>query len=169
MKYLDLSKKSLIGILKPKKNNGRTSLSQDWQWGGDSRQNCKTPRYHVWLQPMLEISKKYGPGGMIMSLNRRLFALRRLSNHLDNKLIMTMVDGLFISKIRYGIQLMGKVRIKETDPTNKDFDNIQMVQNKLLRMLTKTKLKDMVSTKSRLNQTNMMSVNQINAQITKTG
>ena len=82
---------------------------------------------------------------------------------------MKMVDGLFISKICYGIQLMGKVRIKETDPTNKDFDNIQMVQNKLLRMLTKTKLKDMVSTKSRLNQTNMMSVNQINAQITKTG
>ena len=114
-------------------------------------------------------SQIYGTGGVIMSLNRRLFALRRLSNHLDNKLIMTMVDGLFISKIRYGIQLMGKVRIKETDPTNKDFDNIQMVQNKLLRMLTKTKLKDMVSTKSRLNQTNMMSVNQINAQITKTG
>ena len=36
-------------------------------------------------------------------------------------------------------------------------------------MLTKTKLKDMVSTKSLLNQTNMMSVNQINAQIKDTG
>ena len=72
---------------------------------------------------------------------------------------------IFTSKIRYGLQLLGKVRLHESDPKNKDFDNIQKVQNKLIRMLTNTKLLDKVSTASLLQKTNMMSVNQINGQI----
>ena len=81
-----------------------------------------------------------------MSLNRRLFIIRRLRNHLRNSSLLKLVDGLFMSKIRYGLQLVGKVRLTESDPSNKDIENIQKVQNKLLRMLTKTKLMDMVST-----------------------
>ena len=34
--------------------------------------------------------------------------------------LMNLVDGLFISKIRCGLQLIGKVRLHETYPTNKD-------------------------------------------------
>ena len=83
---------------------------------------------------------------MIMSLNRRLFTIRRLRNHLSNSFLLKLVDCLFMSKIRYGLQLIGKVRLTESDPSNKDIENIQKVQNKLLRMLTKTKLMDMVST-----------------------
>ena len=81
-----------------------------------------------------------------MSLNRILFIIRRLRNHLRNSSLLKLVDGLFMSKIRYGLQLVGKVRLTESDPSNKDIENIQKVQNKLLRMLTKTKLMDMVST-----------------------
>ena len=90
---------------------------------------------------------------MIMSLNRRLFTIRRLRNHLSNSFLLKLVDGLFMSKIRYGLQLIGKVRLTESDPSNKDIENIQKVQNKLLRMLTKTKLMDMVSTATLLKQT----------------
>ena len=107
----------------------------------------------------------YGSGGTIMSLNRRLFLLSRLKNHLSKASILKMADGIFTSKIRYGLQMMGKVRMKESDPTNKDFESIQKVQNKLLRMLTNTKLLDMISTQSLLQKTNMMSVNQMNCQI----
>ena len=46
-----------------------------------------------------------------------------------------------------------------------DIENIQKVQNKLLRMITNTKLTDRVSTETLLKQTNSMSVNQINGQI----
>ena len=88
-----------------------------------------------------------------MSLNRRLFIIRRLRNHLRNSSLLKLVDGLFMSKIRYGLQLVGKVRLTESDPSNKDIENIQKVQNKLLRMLTKTKLMDMVSTATLLKQT----------------
>ena len=35
----------------------------------------------------------YGTGGVIMALNRRLFTLRRLKNHLNNKSLMKLVDG----------------------------------------------------------------------------
>ena len=100
-----------------------------------------------------------------MSLNRRLFLLSRLRNHLSKASILKMADGIFTSKIRCGLQMMGKVRLQDSDPTNKDFDSIQKVQNKLVRMLTNTKLLDMISTESLLQKTNMLSVNQLNCQI----
>ena len=107
----------------------------------------------------------YGSGGVIMSLNRRLFAIRRLKNHLNEKCLLKLADGLFTSKIRFGLQLLAKVRLTDDDPHNQDIENIQKVQNKLLRMLTNTKLLDMVSTASLLTKTNSLSVNQMNAQI----
>ena len=107
----------------------------------------------------------YGAGGVIMSLNRRLFAIRRLKNHLNEKSLLKLADGLFTSKIRFGLQLLAKVRLNDADPLNQDIENIQKVQNKLLRMLTNTKLLDMVSTASLLTKTNFLSVNQLNAQI----
>ena len=100
-----------------------------------------------------------------MSLNRRLFTIRRLRNHLNDASLLKLVDGIFTSKIHYGIQLLGKVRMCDNDPTNKDFDNIQKIQNKLVRMLTKTSLTDKVSTASLLKKCNMLSVNQLNGQI----
>ena len=101
----------------------------------------------------------------MISIIRRLFTIRRLRNHLNSTAIMELVDGLFTSKIRYGLQLIAKVRLNETDPSNKDVENIQKVQNKLLRMLTNTKLLDMVRTSTLLKKTNIMSVNQLNCQI----
>ena len=47
----------------------------------------------------------YGTGGVISSINRRLFTLRRLK-----------YLGLFMSKIRFGLQLIAKVRLCESDP-----------------------------------------------------
>ena len=76
-----------------------------------------------------------------------------------------MVDGLFISKIRYGLQLYGRVRVSGNDPECAEFKGIQLVQNKLLRTLNGTKVKDMISIANLLDKFNMLSVNQLNAQI----
>ena len=76
-----------------------------------------------------------------------------------------MVDGIFVSKIRYGLQLLGKVRLTGQDPENEDLREIQLVQNKLLRSLNGTKLRDKISTKHLLSKFDMMSVNQLNAQV----
>ena len=100
-----------------------------------------------------------------MSLNRRLFAIRRLRSHLDNKNLVKLADGLFTLKIRFGLQLLAKVRLCDSDPVNQDIENIQKLQNKLLRLLTNTKLLDMVNITTLLKQCNSLSVNQMNGQI----
>ena len=75
------------------------------------------------------------------------------------------VDGLFTSKIRYGLQLMGRVRTSSEDQLCGGFKAIQLVQNRMLRTLNHTTLKDKVSTESLLTKFNMTSVNRLNAQV----
>ena len=110
-------------------------------------------------------SQIYGKGGVLSSLNSRLYIIRRLKSHLSMKSVLKMVDGIFVSKVRYGLQLMGKVRIMDQDPENGDLNAIQMIMNKLLRSINGTKIKDMVSTKKLLSKFGLLSVNQLNAQI----
>ena len=107
----------------------------------------------------------YGKGGLLSQLNKRLFAIRRLKNHINNVSLMKVIDGLFTSKLRYGLQLFSKVRRSDLDPMNGEMDDIQLIQNKLLRLICGTKLVDRVPTRELLNRANMLSVNQINAQI----
>ena len=75
-----------------------------------------------------------------------------------------MVDGLFVSKVRFGVQLYGNVRTEKTESECQDLRAIQLVQNKLLRSLNNTKLSDKVPTASLLEKFNILAVNQINAQ-----
>ena len=63
--------------------------------------------------------------------------------------------------MRYGIQLLGKVRMVKEDPVGADFHAIQMVQNNLLRTLDGSLVKDKVSIESMLNKFSMLSANQI--------
>ena len=69
------------------------------------------------------------------------------------------------TKIRYGLQLLGKVRQSENEPSNGDLHALQLIQNKLARALNNMKLSDHCSTKSLLTNLDMQSVNQLNAQI----
>ena len=70
-----------------------------------------------------------------------------------------------MSKIWYGLQLLGSVRWNDSDPTNQELESIQKCQNKLLLVLNSTRVSDKVSIKSMLKKMNMLSVNLINAQI----
>ena len=107
----------------------------------------------------------FGKGGVLSSLNSRLYILRRLKTHLSKKSALKMVDGIFTSKIRYGLQLLGRVRLNKIDPVCNNFKEIQLIQNKLLRSLNGSSLKDMISTESLLAKYGMLSVNQLNAQV----
>ena len=107
----------------------------------------------------------YGSGGLLSSLNQRLFFIRRLKNHVGLQALLKISDSLFTSKIRYGLHLLGSVRWLDSDPTNQDLQALQKCQNKLLRVLNGSKISDKVSTKSMLLKLKIKSVNQINAQI----
>ena len=77
-----------------------------------------------------------------------------------------IVDGLFTSKIRYGLQLYGKVRLNNQDPTNGDLKEMQITQNRMMRLLQGgKKLSDQIPTVDLLKVSNMLFMNQLNAQI----
>ena len=79
--------------------------------------------------------------------------------------VIKVVDGLFNSRIRYGHQLLGKVHLTNEDPECANIKAIQLIQNRLLRALNNTKIKDQISTKSLLEKFGFMSVNQMNYQV----
>ena len=70
-----------------------------------------------------------------------------------------------MSKLSYGLQLCNQVRLTQEDPLNSLMDNVQMAQNKMLRMLDRVSLKEHVTTVSLLNKYKLPSVNQLAAQI----
>jgi hypothetical protein len=105
----------------------------------------------------------FGKGGLISALNSRLYIVRRLLSHLSLRSVEKVVDGLFTSKIRYGLHLLGKARLTSEDPVCATFKAVQMVQNKMLRVLNRSQTKDKVSIESMLAKFKVTSVNRLNA------
>ena len=106
-----------------------------------------------------------GKGGLIPSLNSRLFLLKRLNKCVNKTALKRIADSIFNSKIRYGLQLLGKVRLKDEDETQGWLKSTQLMHNKMTRFLNRSHIKDKISTKIILNNLNLLSVNQMNAQI----
>ena len=77
---------------------------------------------------------------------------------------MKVADSLFNSKIRYGIQLMGKVRLSTEAPLNSLQKKIQLVKNKFARFMAGKSLLDKIPTEKILSDLKILSVNQLNAQ-----
>ena len=84
---------------------------------------------------------------------------------ISNEALIKVADSIFMSKVRYGLQLLGKVRITDSDPVNKELEDIQIVQNRLVRTLNGKRLSDKIRTSVLLTNINMLSINQTHAQI----
>ena len=81
------------------------------------------------------------------------------------KNIIKVVQCLWMSKLRYGLQLCNRVRLAENEPKNSLMLSLQVAQNKLLRMMNNCTLKDHITTTSLLTKFNLPSVNQLSAEI----
>ena len=101
----------------------------------------------------------------ISALNSRLYLIMRLKNKLGLSSLKRIADSIYNSKLRYGIHLCGKVRNLESDPSQRMMESLQKSQNKMFRMLNETRISDKINTKSIALHLNMLSVNQINAQV----
>ena len=110
-------------------------------------------------------SQIQGIGGVISKLNSRLFLVRRLSRAISKDRLIRIADSLYTSVIRYGVQLYGRVRITNLDPTDSIIDSLQVAQNKFARFVHGSTLMDRINTNIIFKETNLLSVNQINAQI----
>ena len=110
-------------------------------------------------------SQIFGKGGVLSSLKQRLYVLRRLKIFMNARALKKVADSIFPSKIRYGLQLLGKIRWSSQDSVQGDLEAIQKVQNKMVRLLNGKTVAYKINTKVLLKNINMLSVNQINAQI----
>jgi hypothetical protein len=61
--------------------------------------------------------------------------------------------------MRYGLQLFTEVRTEENQKKNTDLNVIQKAQNRLLRVLMRTRRMDRTKIKDMLDNTGMLSVN----------
>ncbi len=107
----------------------------------------------------------WGKNGLIPSLNKRLYMIRRVAIHVPVKHMKKMVESMWMSKLRYGLQLCTRVRTREDDKKTENMKMTQIVQNKMLRMLDNSKIKDKRSIKEMLEKFDLLSVNQTAAQI----
>ena len=106
-----------------------------------------------------------GVGGTINSLSSRLYIIKRLSNVLSKDRVKRIYDSLYTSKLRYGLQLFGKVRYNGEDSQDGLLKSLQITQNKSARFLNGNTLEDKVCTSKIFKDLNLLSVNQLNAQI----
>ena len=106
-----------------------------------------------------------GKSGLISSLNKRLFAIRRVANHIQKEKLIQLAHALWISKLEYGLQICTEVRIAETETKSANLKGMQIAQNKLLRLLDNSHISERKSTSVLLCSNGMLSVNQLAASI----
>ena len=106
-----------------------------------------------------------GKNGLISSLNHRLFLIRRIEKQIPEENLKKVVDSLWNSKLRYGLQLCTQVRMTDEDKKSQNLKLTQIAQNKMLRLLDKSRIRDKRSIKEMLTRFDMLSVNQTAAQI----
>jgi hypothetical protein len=110
-------------------------------------------------------SHVYGKGGLLASLNQRLFMIKRMTNHVKRSKLKKIVDSIWTSKLRYGLQLFAEVRTREDQPKKRQMTDLQKAQNRMLRVLENKRIADRISVKNMLENQKMLSVNQTSAQI----
>ena len=103
--------------------------------------------------------------GLIGDLNKRTFTIRRISNQIPQNKVINVVHSLWMSKLRYGLQLCNKVRMTQVEASCQNMKAVQLSQNKMIRMLDRVSLKEHITTESILNKYNLPSVNQLAGEI----
>ena len=78
---------------------------------------------------------------------------------------MCIVHSLWVSKLRYGLQLCTRVILKEEERRSASLKSLQLTQNRMLRGINWSKISDQIGVKSMLTKFGLLSVNQLAAQI----
>ena len=78
---------------------------------------------------------------------------------------MAIIHSLWMSKLCYGLQLCTKVRLAENDPTPASYKALQQTQNRMLRVINNSRIRDKISNKSILEKFDLFSVKQLAASI----
>ena len=93
-------------------------------------------------------------------MNQRLSILRRLKNKVPQDKLRIIAGAIFTSVARYGIAVYSKPRL-HLEPLREDLHKLQVIQNKMFRLLAGKKLLDKVRVVDLGKKLNMMSINQM--------
>eukprot|EP00095_Tigriopus_kingsejongensis_P002655 maker-scaffold439_size171548-snap-gene-0.21 protein:Tk02655 transcript:maker-scaffold439_size171548-snap-gene-0.21-mRNA-1 annotation:"unknown" len=80
--------------------------------------------------------------------------------------IQPIVDGLVISKLRYGLPVFGQVRLQDTNPTHGNMKKLQGVLNDLMSLVANKRISDKISCVDLSEMTGIPSLNRICASAT---
>ena len=98
-------------------------------------------------------------------LVHRLFTLRRMEQVVPRYLLKKVAEGIFMSKLRYGLSVYWPIRFKNDDPHPSAVQGIKVVFNRLLRILCGTVMEDKVSVAKMLRRLDWLSINQVAAEV----
>ena len=98
-------------------------------------------------------------------LNHRLFTLRRIEQVVPRSLLKKVADGIFMSKLRYGLAIFWPVRMENSDPHPTAIHGIKVIFNRVLRILCGTVQEDKMSVEKMLNKLGWLSINQLAAEV----
>ena len=145
------------------KNKNETPLSQI-RVGDTLVDRTKTAKL---LGMMIEESQDWNEHfkQLKSALNRRLFVIRRIKRQIPTDKLMTIVHSLWVSKIRYGLQLCTKVYTNADTTRSGPMKSLQLTQNRMLRAINGSRTSDLISTEALLKKFGLLSVNQLAAQI----
>ena len=93
-------------------------------------------------------------------LHQRLGILRRLKNKVPQSKLKIIAEAIFTSVARYGIAVYYKPRL-HSDPTCEEQTKLQVIQNKMLRLLAGKRPSEKVRIEDLLRKFNLMSMNQM--------
>ena len=93
-------------------------------------------------------------------MHQRLGILRRLKNKVPNSKLKIIAEAIFNSVARYGIAVYFRPRL-HSDPTCEDQTKLQVIQNKMLRLLAGKRPVDRVRVEELAKKFDMMSMNQM--------
>ena len=127
------------------------------------RTNLNTKLFGIFIEESQEWNVHFK--SLRTSLNQRLWVIRRLKAQIPSNKLVGLVHSLWISKLRYGLQLCTKVGLSNQDPVSTNMKALQVTQNRMLRLLNGSRIKDRVSIKSMLDKYGLLSVNQLAAKI----
>ena len=95
------------------------------------------------VQMSSDLSWKCHIDHICSKMNQRLGILRRLKNKVPQEKLRIIAGAIFTSVARYGIPVYSKPRLN-SDPRREDLQKLQVIQNKMFRLLAGKSLLDKV-------------------------
>jgi hypothetical protein len=103
---------------------------------------------------------------IVSILRHKVFVLRRLTYHLPRWVLVSLLDGMVLSSVRYCLPLWGSIRLSEDVSVSQWSKRLQVQINNALRVTLGVKRDDHVSVKELHEKTGCLTFNQLVIQAT---